>query len=216
MSERPTARGLFVTLEGGEGAGKSTHARRLCARLRAEGVAVVQTREPGGSPEAEAIRALLVTGEVNRWSANAEVLLNYAARDQHLAMTIRPALADGQWVVSDRFSDSTRAYQGAGGGADMALIEHLERVVVGDTRPDLTIVFDLDPDLGLKRAGKREEGRDEHRFERKGLAFHKRLRAAFLEIAEADAARCVVVDATAPVDEVAEAVWQAVASRLLA
>ncbi len=208
--------GRFITLEGGEGAGKSTHARRLSARLGEEGYGVVQTREPGGSPEAEAIRTLLVTGEVDRWSPNAEALLNYAARDQHLRNTIRPALEQGQWVVSDRFSDSTRAYQGVTGGADMALIDHMERVVVGPTRPDLTIVFDLEAREGLRRAGKRPDDHDEHRFERKGLAFHERLREAFLAIAGADPQRCVVVDATAPVDEVAETVWQAVASRLIA
>ena len=208
------AGGLFITLEGGEGTGKSTQARRLAARLEAAGHKVVLTREPGGAPAAEDIRRLLVTGDPERWSPVAEALLNYAARDAHLEATIRPALACGAVVVCDRFMDSTRVYQGLAGGCDMALIDHLEADVVGETRPDLTLVFDLDPEDGLARAKGRGGDGGEDRYERKGLAFHRRLREAFLAIAAADAQRCVVIDAAAPVDDVAEAVWKAVAPRL--
>jgi len=203
--------GLFITLEGGEGTGKSTHARRLAARLEAKGHDVVLTREPGGSPAAEDIRRLLVTGEPERWSPVAETLLNNAARDAHLEVVIRPALARGAVVVCDRFMDSTRAYQGYAAGCDMALIDYLESVVVRETRPRLTLVFDLDPEVGLARA----KGRGgEDRYEKKGLAFHQHLREIFLAIAAGDTRRCVVIDAAAPVDEVADAVWKAVAPRL--
>lgn len=206
--------GLFITLEGGEGTGKSTQARRLAARLESEGDDVVLTREPGGAPAAEDIRRLLVTGTPERWSPLAEALLNYAARDAHLAATIRPALARGAVVVCDRFMDSTRAYQGHAAGCDVALIDRLEAVVVGATRPDLTLVFDLDPETGLARAGARGDDGGEDRYEKKGLAFHRRLRQAFLAIAAGDPARCVVIDAAAPLDDVAAAVWKAVAPRL--
>jgi dTMP kinase len=208
------AAGLFITFEGGEGTGKSTQARRLAERLRALGREVVLTREPGGAPGAEDIRRLLVSGDPERWSATAEALLNYAARDAHLAHTIRPALARGAVVVCDRFMDSTRAYQGMAGGADLDLISHLERVVVGPTRPDLTLVFDLAIEHGLNRARERRENADEDRFERKGRDFHAALREAFLAIALSDPERCVVIDAGGDEETVAEAVWSAVAPRL--
>ncbi len=206
--------GLFITFEGGEGTGKSTHARRLAARLEAEGHDVVLTREPGGAPAAEDIRRLLVTGEPERWSPLAEALLNNAARDAHLKAVIRPALARGAVVVSDRFMDSTRAYQGYAGGCDMALIDHLEAAVVGETRPNLTLIFDLDPEEGLARAKGRGGDGGEDRFEKKGLNFHRLLREIFLAIAAGDTRRCVVIDAAAPVDDVAGEVWKAVARRL--
>jgi dTMP kinase len=205
--------GLFITLEGGEGSGKSTHARLLAERLARNGRDVVVTREPGGAPEAEAIRALLLGGEPERWSPLAEALLNHAARDNHLAVTIRPALARGAVVVCDRFMDSTTAYQGYAGGVDLEFLASLERAVVGDARPQLTIVFDVDPELGLERARERDPGKTD-RFERKGLAFHQRLRAGFLEIAGAEPGRCVVVDAAGEKDDVARAVWEAVAARI--
>lgn len=208
------AGGLFITLEGGEGTGKSTQARRLAARLEAQGRDVVLTREPGGAPAAEDIRRLLVTGEPERWSPVAEALLNYAARDAHLGAVIRPALMRGVVVVCDRFMDSTRAYQGYAGGCDMALIDDLESVVVRETRPQLTLVFDLDPEVGLARAKGRGDDGGEDRYEKKGLAFHQHLREIFLAIAAGDSRRCVVIDASAPVDEVADAVWKAVAPRL--
>jgi dTMP kinase len=206
------ARGHFITLEGGEGAGKSTQAARLAARLNAQSHAATATREPGGSPGAEAIRALLVNGAVDRWSATAETLLMYAARVDHVERTIAPALAGGVSVVCDRFADSTRAYQGAGGGASAALIDALESEMRGLCWPDLTLVFDLDAEAGLARAASRAGG--ETRFEAKGLAFHKRLRAAFLAIAAAEPGRCVVIDAGAEADTVEAVVWRAVSERL--
>ncbi|MGQ0484837.1 MAG: dTMP kinase [Hyphomicrobiales bacterium] len=201
--------GLFITFEGGEGAGKSTHIKRLAERLKAQSREVLLTREPGGTPGGEAIRALVVAGDVVRWSAEAEALLNYAARDAHLREAIRPALARSAIVLSDRFMDSTRAYQGHAGGCDMVLIDELERAVVGATRPKLTLIFDLDPELGLSRA-KHRGGDKEDRFERRGLDFHRALREGFLDIARRDPARCRVVDSAKPVDEVTADVWAAV------
>jgi dTMP kinase len=206
------ARGLFITFEGGEGTGKSTQAARLAARVRVAGAEAVATREPGGSVGAEAIRALLVTGEADRWSAGAETLLMYAARLDHVERVIVPALARVAVVICDRFADSTRAYQGAGGGADPALIDALEREVRGRCWPDLTLVFDLDPAAGLARAAGRAGA--ETRFEAKGLAFHQRLRAAFLAIAAAEPERCVVIDTAEDVAAVEAAVWRAVERRL--
>ena len=192
---------MFVTFEGGEGAGKSTQIRRLADMFRAQGRDVLLTREPGGDPAAESVRDLLVNGEPGKWSATAEALLNYAARDAHLHETIRPALALGHTVLCDRFMDSTRAYQGYGGDCPLALIDTLERAVVGSTRPDVTVMFDLPPDVGLARAKARGEG-VEDRYERKGLAFHHALRQGFLDIADQDRVRCFVVDASQPVDGV--------------
>ncbi len=204
---------VFITFEGGEGAGKSTHIKRLAERLKAQSREVLLTREPGGTPGGEAIRALVVAGDVVRWSAEAEALLNYAARDAHLREAIRPALARGAIVLSDRFMDSTRAYQGHGGGCDMGLIDALERAVVGATRPKLTLIFDLDPKLGLSRAKHRGEA-EEDRFERKGLDFHRRIREGFLDIARREPDRCRILDAAKPVDEVAVDVWAAVSAVL--
>ena len=198
---------LFITFEGGEGAGKSTHCRLLAERLRARGRAATLTREPGGSPAAEQVRGLLVSGATNRWSPEAEALLNYAARDSHLRETIRPALARGEIVICDRFIDSTRAYQGFAGGCDMSLIDVLERQIVGADRPRLTLVFDLDVARGLERAGGRGTP-GEDRFERKGLAFHQRLRDGFLAMAKAEPERCRVIDASGPVEATANAVWR--------
>lgn len=204
--------GRFITLEGGEGAGKSTQARRLAERLAARGRAAVVTREPGGSPGAETIRELLVTGGVDRWSPVTETLLMYAARRDHIERTIAPALGAGQWVVCDRFADSTRAYQGAGGGASGSLIQALERHVLGETRPDLTLILDLPVELGLARAAQRPGA--ETRFEAKGAAFHQRLRDGFLAIARVERDRCVVIDAAQDVDAVEAAIWAAVEARL--
>jgi dTMP kinase len=198
----------FVTFEGGEGTGKSSHARDLAAALREKGRAVVLTREPGGSAGAEDIRALLVTGAVGRWSATSETLLNYAARESHLRETIRPALARGDLVLCDRFMDSTRVYQGFAGGCDMELIEALEHMIVGGTRPDLTLILDVDPELGLARAKKRTDGED--RFEKKGLAFHRKLREGFLEIAARNPERCRVIDSSRPYEAVAQDIWRLV------
>lgn len=208
----PVTRGRFITFEGGEGAGKSTQARLLVEQLQARGISVVLTREPGGSEGAETLRNLLVIGDADRWTPTAETLLMYAGRSDHLTRLIRPALAAGTWVVCDRFSDSTRAYQGAGGGVSSDFIDAIEAEVVGSDRPDLTLIFDMPVELGLERAF----GRDmfEARFESKGLAFHERLREAFLNIAETDPGRCALIDAGGTLDEVAEQVWSTVASRL--
>jgi dTMP kinase len=206
------ASGRFITLEGGEGAGKSTQARRLADRLAARGVTAVVTREPGGSPGAELVRELLVTGNADRWSPITETLLMYAARRDHIERTIAPALAAGDWVVSDRFADSTRAYQGAGGGAPGSLIQALERYVLGETRPDLTLILDLPVETGLARAAARAHA--ETRFEAKGEAFHQRLREGFLAIARVERDRCAVIDAAQDIDAVEAAVWAAVEARL--
>jgi dTMP kinase len=206
-------RGRFITFEGGEGAGKSTQARRLAERLRAAEIETIVTREPGGSPGAEAIRALLVNGEPDRWSAATETLLMYAARNDHIERTIAPALKRGAWVISDRFADSTRAYQGEAGGAAEALIAALEDAVLGDIRPDLTLILDLPSPMGLARAQARGGG--EARFEAKGLAFHQRLGDRFRAIALGEPRRCALIDGAADVDRVAEAVWTIVQARLL-
>jgi dTMP kinase len=206
------ARGRFITFEGGEGAGKSTQLKRLSQRLGGKGLDVVATREPGGSPGAEAIRELVLNGAADRWSPVTETLLMYAARRDHIERVIEPALARGAWVVCDRFADSTRAYQGAGGGIAADFIAELERRVLGETRPDLTLIFDLPTRTGLDRAQARG---GEMRFESKGLAFHERLRAAFLAIARDEPDRCALIDATGSMDAVEEAVWAAVDERLL-
>ncbi|MBJ7543600.1 dTMP kinase [Rhodomicrobium udaipurense] len=148
-------RGRFITLEGGEGAGKTTQAKVLAERLRRKGINVLLTREPGGTPRAEAIREVLLSGKAKRFGALGEAVLFYAARESHLELCIRPALERGTWVICDRFSDSTRAYQGAAGGLPLSVIETIDKAVVGDTRPDLTLIFDLPPELGLKRAAER-------------------------------------------------------------
>ncbi len=205
-------RGRFITFEGGEGAGKSTQVGRLAERLRERGLEVVTTREPGGSPGAELLRDILVKGSTDRWSPMTEALLMYAGRRDHLERVIRPALERGAWVISDRFADSTRAYQGAGGGVDLAFVEDLDRWIVGDDQPDLTLIFDLPVELGLERAF----GRDmfEARFEAKGLAFHQRLREGFQAIAAREPERCVLVDAAGEIDAVTARVWSAIESRL--
>jgi len=204
--------GYFITFEGGEGAGKSTQIRRLAERLRARSRDVVLTREPGGSPGAEEIRALLLNGEPDRWSPLTEALLMNASRRDHIERVIAPALERGAVVLCDRFADSTRAYQGAGGQVDPAVIGQLEAAVVGETKPDLTLIFDLPVEEGLRRALSRNGG--EERFEAKGSAFHERLRAAYLDIARTEPERCVVVDATETLDAVEGAIWTAVAPRL--
>lgn len=201
-------RGRFITFEGGEGTGKSTQVARLAERLTAWGLEVVRTREPGGSPGAEVIRSLVVSGTADRWSPRTELLLMYAARSDHLERTILPVLEAGHWVVCDRFADSSRAYQGAGGGAAADLIETLDHGIVGVHQPDLTLIFDLPVETGLERALQR--GAAETRFESKGLDFHRRLRDGFARIAAENPARCRLIDATGTPDEVAGRVWAAV------
>jgi dTMP kinase len=207
-------RGRFIVLEGGEGAGKSTQAARLAKRLKALGLTALLTREPGGSEGAEAIRRLLVSGQADRWDPLTETLLHFAARADHLGKTVRPALQRGQWVVSDRFADSTMAYQGYGLGVDRRLIEILTRAVVGPLKPDLTILLDLPIKIGLKRAKGRGASRGDDRYERMTRAFHRRLRRGYLEIARRQRARYVVIDAARPPDMVAADIWTAVRERL--
>lgn len=205
-------RGRFIAFEGGEGAGKSTQVKALVARLRDRGLEVVQTREPGGSPGAEALRDLLVQGDAGRWSPLSELLMMYAARADHLEKVIRPALARGAWVVCDRFADSSRAYQGAGGGVAPALIEQVDQAVVADTQPDLVLVMDMPVAVGLMRCQEREKlsGSNENRFESKGLAFHERLRQGFLDRAAAVPQRYRVIDAARAIEPIAADVWDAV------
>ncbi len=210
-------RGKFITFEGGEGAGKSTQAALLAKGLRQAGLDVLTTREPGGAPGAEAIRALLVTGEVGRWEPFTEAMLNYAARHEHLKKTILPALEKGQWVISDRFADSTMAYQGYGHGLDREIITRLHRLVVGSFAPDLTLILDLDASVGLERSRERleeGEGAKEDRYERMADDFHRRLREGFLNVAKREVERCAVLDAAGGVEEVQQAVRRVVRSRL--
>jgi dTMP kinase len=202
--------GLFLSLEGIDGSGKSTQARRLAERLRAAGHAVTLTREPGGSPGAEEIRRLVLEGAVDRWSAETEILLFTAARRDHLEKTIRPALARGEIVITDRFADSTRIFQGITRGDLAESVDRLHDLMIG-VEPDLTLLFDLDPALGLGRATARAGA--ELRFEDMGLAFQARARAGFLALA-AKHPRFRVIDADADADTVAERVWQAVSGAL--
>lgn len=205
-------RGRFISFEGGEGAGKSTQVQRLAARLTGGGREVVTTREPGGSTGAESIRDIVLRGEADRWSPTTETLLMYAARRDHIERVIRPALARGAWVICDRFADSTRAYQGAAGGVDPKFITALEAFILEDTRPDLTLVFDLPAEVGLERAHARAGA--EMRFESKGMAFHERLRDGFRAIAASEPERCALIDATGSIEQVEAAVWAAVEARL--
>ena len=186
------AGGKFITLEGGEGAGKSVQTALLASNLRRAGVDAITTREPGGTPGAEKIRQLLVEGDTARWDAMTEALLHFAARREHVTKLIRPALARGQWVISDRFADSTMAYQGYGHGLGREVIEHLYRLVVGAFAPDLTFILDVPPALGLERVQDRRTVED--RYERMDGAFHHRLREGYLDIARREPERCVVIE----------------------
>ena len=210
------AKGKFITLEGGEGTGKSTHAHRLRLRLEKAGHKVVETHEPGGTPGGEIVRHLLKSGAVEPLGAFAEAVMIAAARDDHVTQLIRPALKQGQWVVCDRFCDSTKAYQGAGGGVDDKLLRSLERITVGETLPDLTLILDVPVKIGLERAKARGEegGKGADRFEKESLAFHDRLRRAFIKIAEENPERCVVIDATGDKKAVAKAIWDCVRERM--
>ncbi len=209
--------GAFITMEGGEGGGKSTQARALVARLRECGVAALATREPGGSDVAERIRTALLGGRFERFGIRAEALLFAAARIDHLDRTIAPALRRGDWVVCDRFHDSTRAYQGVHGGIGARFLDELERVSLAGLCPNLTLILDVPAEVGLARADRRRraaEGGAADRFERQSLAFHQSLRDVFLAIAAREPQRCVVVDATQPPADVEQAIWDAVSHRL--
>lgn len=202
----PATRLRFITFEGGEGAGKSTQVELLAGRLRAYGQDVVTTREPGGSPEAEKLREIILSGKAKEFGAFAETALFSAARIDHLRTTIEPALARGSWVLCDRFLDSTRAYQGALGNLDPRILKALERVVVGDTMPGLTFVLDLPPEEGLRRAQMRSRGNAPDRFEGEEIEYHRSLRRAFLDIAAAESERIHVIDALMTADRVADVV----------
>ncbi len=208
-------RGKFITFEGGEGSGKSTHAATLAQRLKALDIDCVLTREPGGSAGAEIVRHIILSGIAKPLGAETETILFAAARDYHVRMTIEPALAAGIWVISDRFIDSTRVYQGALGKVDMKLIRGLERVTVGATMPDLTVVLDVPSNIGLARAKSRRGGGAADRFEAESPEYHDELRRGFLVLAEREPKRIVVIDGRAPRDVVAEKIWDAVENRLL-
>jgi dTMP kinase len=214
-------RGKFITFEGGEGVGKTTQSAILAEHLRRVGVTVLQTREPGGTPRAEAIREVLLSGKAKKFGPLGETVLFYAARESHLELAIRPALESGTWVICDRFSDSTRAYQGAAGGLPLYAIDTIDRAVVGATQPDLTIIFDLPPELGLKRAAERKvqsasgetAENTPDRFEAMNMVFHRRLREEFLAIAKQEPKRCVVVDASETPRRVEDKIWAIVRER---
>jgi dTMP kinase len=208
-------RGVFITLEGGEGTGKSTQAKLLREAFAAAGIDAVLTREPGGTPAAENIRNLLVQRDGAAMEPLTEALLLSAARHEHIVKKIVPALEAGQWVVSDRFVDSTRAMQGAGMGLDPSKIEALYAMISDGLKPDLTFIFDIDPEAGLKRSSKRlaQAASTEDKYERMSLEFHKRLHSGFLEIARNDPARCVVVDAAESVQAVHDKIVKTVSAR---
>jgi dTMP kinase len=206
--------GKLITFEGGEGAGKSTQVSILANRIAQAGHQVVATREPGGSPAAEEIREVLLSGKAKPFGAFAEALLFSVARQDHVDTVINDALTKGSWVISDRFLDSTRAYQGASGGVPRPVIHALERLTLKGLTPDLTIILDLPVEEGLRRAARRPGNGGPDRFERENLGQHQRIRKAFLDIAEEEPNRCIVIDAAKPEALVAEDVWEAVAARL--
>jgi len=204
--------GVFVTLEGGEGAGKSTLARTLQTSLKMDGHEVVMTREPGGTPGAEQIRELLVKGDTERWSAMTEALLFYAARVDHVEKVIRPAVDRGAIVISDRFADSTMAYQGAAGGIELTRLQALHKLVLGEFKPDLTLLIDIPPETGLART--RDRLGLEVRFESKALAFHERLRASYKDLAKASPERFLVLDGLCNPEMLASIALKAIQERI--
>src|ERR1700758_315541 len=213
---RTMGRGRFISFEGGEGSGKSTQIKRLAERLEAWKVHVIATREPGGSPGAEIIRHLLLSGMGKLLGPDAETLLFAAARDDHVHTVIQPALNQGTWVLCDRFSDSTRVYQGRVGNVAPSLLNAMERVTIGDLKPDLTIILDVPVEVGLKRAAARREGGAPDRFESEDIRFHQELRDAYHEIAAREPERCVLIEAMADADTVAASVWAALRGRFFA
>lgn len=206
-------RGRFITFEGGEGSGKSTQIKRLADRLEAADRHVVVTREPGGSPGAEVVRHIVLSGMGKLLGADAETLLFAAARDDHVRSVIEPALKAGHWVLCDRFSDSTRAYQGQLGHVDPGVLNAMQRVTIGDLKPDLTVILDIPVDIGLKRATARRGNAAPDRFESETVTFHQQLREAYQQIALEEPQRCVLIDADADADTVAAEIWAALRER---
>lgn len=215
-SKSPQPRGRFITFEGGEGSGKSTQIQLLADRLNAAKLRTITTREPGGSAGAEIVRHLLLSGMAKAFGPETESLLFAAARDDHVSQVIEPALAQGTWVLCDRFTDSTRVYQGELGKVDPKLIRAMERVTIGDLKPDLTIILDVPVAVGMERALKRRGSAAPDRFEGEGVSFHEKLREAYRKIAESDPQRCAMVDANADPKTVAERVWTALRDHLFA
>lgn len=213
-TKRKTARGRFITFEGGEGSGKSTQIRKLAERLEAAHIPSLVTREPGGTPGAEALRHVVLSGMGKLIGSDLESLLFAAARDDHVHRVIAPALAAGTWVLCDRFADSTRVYQGILGEVDPRLLDALERVTIGNLKPDLTLVLDLPVEIGLGRADARRGAGDADRFEAEGVAFHQRLRETYRQIAQDNPERCALIDAAGAPEEVAERIWDTVRQRL--
>jgi len=208
------ARGFFITFEGGEGAGKSTQIKRLADKLRAKRYDVLVTREPGGSPGAEAVRHILLSGAAEPFGPRMEVVLFAAARADHVEQVIRPAIQRGQIVLCDRFIDSTRVYQGSGTDGDRGLVAALERVAINGLLPDMTLIFDVDAEEGLRRAAARQGGATPDRFEREDLETHRARREAFLDIARSEPDRCIVIDASFNEDDVDDVVTAAVFAAL--
>ena len=214
--KRTPGRGRFISFEGGEGSGKSTHIRILAERLDAAKVRAIVTREPGGSPGAEIIRHLLLSGMGKLLGPDAETLLFAAARDDHVRTVIKPALSQGVWVLCDRFSDSTRAYQGRLGKVAPEIMNAMERVTIGDLKPDLTLILDVPVEVGMRRAAARRGGGVPDRFEAEDVRFHQQLREAYREIAADEPKRCVLIDANADANTVAASVWAALRDRFFA
>jgi dTMP kinase len=210
---RTPGRGRFITFEGGEGSGKSTQIKRLAECLEAAKLRTIVTREPGGSPGAEIIRHLVLSGMGKLLGPEAETLLFAAARDDHVQSVILPALVQGTWVLCDRFFDSTRAYQGKVSHVAPALVNAMQRVTIGDLKPDLTIILDVPVEVGLRRAATRRGNGTADRFEAEDLKFHQDLRDAYREIAASEPQRCVLIDANADVSAVADRVWAALRDR---
>jgi dTMP kinase len=215
MNAPSSKRGRFITFEGGEGSGKSTQIRRLAEMLAGRGVRPRVTREPGGSPGAEIIRHLVLSGVGKVLGASGEALLFAAARDDHVHSVIAPALKLGQWVLCDRFTDSTRVYQGKLGSADLGLIRAMERVTIGELKPDLTIILDVPAEVGLARAAERRGSEAPDRFEAENIDFHRRLRDAFRQVAADEPDRCVLIDATQDIDAIGRRIWNVVGSRFI-
>src|SRR6202048_306582 len=214
--KRTPGRGRFITFEGGEGSGKSTHIKKLAGALDAAKLGAIVTREPGGSPGAEIIRHLVLSGMGKLLGPEAETLLFAAARDDHVHTVIKPALDQGIWVLCDRFSDSTRVYQGKLGQVDPRILNAMERVTIGDLKPDLTVILDVPVEVGMQRAAARRGSGAPDRFEAEDMKFHQELRAAYRQIAADEPQRCVLIDATSDAGAVSGSVWAVLRDRFFA